>query len=149
MNVQAEVLRLLLTDLSHVASQPNTAEEVLQTFIDELVRAGEELGSELSTAFLRERSIATAIGINRSECDVWEELAGTAADSGHEQLVQRATKRKNAYETILTALRDHQAAVQKELQTLQHQMAALQAMAAHAKSYLEQVVARKQQAGIG
>ena len=90
--------------MSHVASEPNTAEHVLQTFIYDLVRAGEELGSELSTAFLRERSIAEAININRFEYDAWEEHAGTAADSGHEQLVQRAMKRKKAYESILTAL---------------------------------------------
>jgi phage shock protein A len=108
MNVQAEVLRLLLTDFSQVDSKPVTAEDALRAVIDDLGRVGEELGNELSNACLRERSIAEAININRSECDTWDERAGMAADAGHEQLVQQALKWKNAHESILTALRDHQ-----------------------------------------
>lgn len=148
MHVQAEVLRLLLTDLSQVASEPTAAEQWLRTFVDDLSQVAAELGNELSSTFLRDRSIAHAININRGECDEWELRAGTAADAGHDQLVQRALKRKNAYESILTALRDQQATVQKELQTLQHQMAALQAIAAHAKARLEVIVARRQGSGI-
>ena len=149
MDVQAEVLRLLLTDLSRVVSEPTTATDALQTIVDDLRRVGEELGNELASAHERDRSIADAVTNHRSECDAWEERAGTAADSGYDHLVQRALKRKNSHECILTALRDHQAAVQKELQALQPQMAALQAMAAQAKALLELIVARKQQAGVG
>jgi len=149
MDVQAEALRLLLTDLSQVASEPATSADALRTFVDDLSRVGDELGNELSGALQRDRAIGGAITNHRTECDAWEERAGTAADSGYDHLVQRALKRKNAHECILTALRDHQAVVQKELQALQHQMAALQAMAAQAKALLELIVARKQQAGVG
>ena len=148
MNVQSEVQRLLLTDLSQVVSEPTGAEEWLRTFVEDLSRVAAELGNELSRAFLRDGSIAHAISINRAECDEWDVRRGTAADAGHDQLVQRALKRKNAYESILTALRDQQTAVQNELQMLRHQMAALQAITAHAKAHLEVVVARRQQSGI-
>jgi phage shock protein A len=148
MNVQAEVLRLLLTDLSKFDSEPTTAENSLRTFTEDLRRVADELGNELASALQRERSIAEAIRINRSECDEWEERAGMAADSRYERLVQRAKKWKTAHESILTALRDHQATVQKDLQVLQNQMAGLQAMAAHAKARLDLIIARRQQAGV-
>src|SRR5688572_25797705 len=121
MNVQAEVLRLLLTDFTQVASEPTAAEQWLMALVDDLSRVAPGLGNELSRAFLRDRSIAHAINVNTAEFDEWEARAGKATDAGHDQLAHRALKRKNAYESILDALRDQQAAVQNDLQMLQRQ----------------------------
>ena len=143
MTVQPEVLRVLLVDLAKVVADSSTAETALRQLLCDIDRIAEEVGNTLANAALREKSIADALDSNRSELSVWEERASIAADAGHHNLVKVALQRKGNHASIINALRDQQLMVLADLQILQNQLNALQAMALFSKAHLDVVVARK------